>query len=141
MGLENNGSRARAAGAYHRRFPPVDPGMAPRDSLDRSAMASQLGLGGLVVFVVAMAYRRFRDEHQLPSPKAATMPSRRSVELTRGGTPAHILEHIARIGDPDYICLSIAENKLTVREKKWGNQKFRCLKSIRKHKIYLDSIL
>ena len=98
-------------------------GMAPRDSVDRSAMASQLGLGGFVVFIVAMAYRRFREE-QLPAATTSgsssrATPSRRSVELTRGGTPAHILEHIARVGDPDYICLSIAENKLTVRGWLW----------------------
>lgn len=97
--------------------------MAPRDSVDRSAMASQLGLGGFVVFIVAMAYRRFREE-QLPAATTSgsssrATPSRRSVELTRGGTPAHILEHIARVGDPDYICLSIAENKLTVRGWLW----------------------
>lgn len=74
---------------------------------------SQLCLGaGLASLVVAMTYRRVKKEH--PSRHG---PSRRSVELTRGGTPAHITEHIARIGDPEYICLSIAENKLTVRRK------------------------
>ncbi|CAN0075967.1 unnamed protein product, partial [Scytosiphon promiscuus] len=73
-------------------------------------MYSQLCLGaGLTSWVVAMAYRRVKKEHP-----ARHGPSRRSLELTRGGTPAHITEHIARIGDPEYICLSIAENKLTV---------------------------
>lgn len=74
-------------------------------------MFSQLCVGaGLASLVVAMAYRRAKKEHP-----ARHGTSRRSVELTKGGTPAHITEHIARIGDPEYICLSIAENKLTVR--------------------------
>lgn len=74
--------------------------------------SQQLGLGVLVVVVLAMTYRRLREEHHLPP--RHNKPSKRSAELTRGGTPAHILEHIARVGDPEYICLSIAENKLTV---------------------------
>lgn len=85
---------------------------ALKQGVDPPATASQLGLGVLVVVVIAtMTYRRLREEQLSP---ARHKPSKRSAELTRGGTPAHILEHIARIGDPEYVCLSIAENKLTV---------------------------
>ena len=81
-----------------------------RETPTAVVVASQLGLGAFVLLVVAMTYRRLREE-----PPSRETPSRRSAELTRGGTPAHILEHIARISDPEYICLAIAENKLTVR--------------------------
>lgn len=86
--------------------------MGVKQVVDSPATASQLGLGVLVVVVIGLTYRRLREEHHHLA--ARHKPSKRSAELTRGGTPAHILEHIARIDDPDYICLSIAENKLTV---------------------------
>lgn len=73
-------------------------------------VVSQMGLGAILLMVVTMTYRKLREE-----PPSRETPSKRSVQLTRGGTPAHILEHIARISDPEYICLAIAENKLTVR--------------------------
>eukprot|EP00752_Nemacystus_decipiens_P004326 g3951.t1 len=80
-----------------------------RETPTAVVVASQLGLGAIVLLVVAMTYRRVREETT-----SRETPSRRSIELTRGSTPAHIVEHIARIGDPEYICLAIAENKLTV---------------------------
>lgn len=86
--------------------PPPEP---VRETPTAIVVASQLGLGAIVLLVMAMTYRRLREE-----PTSRETPSKRSVELTRGGTPAHILEHIARISDPEYICLAIAENKLTV---------------------------
>lgn len=90
----------------------VEPPPAPVRESPVTAVVSQLGLGAIVLLVVAMTYRRLREE-----PPSRETPSKRSFELTRGGTPAHILEHIARISDPEYICLAIAENKLTVRSK------------------------
>lgn len=87
--------------------------MAVTIALQSSAPSSSLALGaGLTSLVAVLAYRISVVERRHSS--GARRSSKRSAELTRGGTPAHILEHIARIGDPDYICLSIAENKLTV---------------------------
>ena len=84
--------------------------MALKQAVDRANMA-QLYLGaGVLSFVLAMTFRRWRDEHL-----ARHKPSKRSKELTKHDTPSHILEHIARLSDPEYVCLSIAENKLTVR--------------------------
>ena len=84
--------------------------MALKQAVDRATMA-QLCLGaGVASFILAMTVRRLRDEHL-----ARHRPSKRSKELTKGGAPAHLLEHIARLSDPEYVCLSIAENKLTVR--------------------------
>lgn len=66
---------------------------------------------GIASFVLAMTLRRVREEY-----RARHKVSSRSKELTRGGTPEHILEHIKRLTDEDYVCLAIAENKLTVRD-------------------------
>lgn len=78
-----------------------------------NATVAQLCLGaGITSFILALTIRRAREEYL-----ARHKPSKRSKELTKGDTPVHLLEHIARLNDPEYVCLAIAENKLTVRAK------------------------
>ncbi|CAM9832325.1 unnamed protein product [Ectocarpus sp. 4 AP-2014] len=88
--------------------------MAVNSTLQPASTSSLALSAGLTSLVAMLAYRIGVIERRRHPSGARWRPSKRSAELTRGGTPAHILEHIARIGDPDYICLSIAENKLTV---------------------------
>lgn len=85
--------------------------MALRAAAHREAVAQLCLCAGIASFVLAMTVRRLRREYL-----ARHRVSSRSRELTSGGTPEYILEHIKRLMDEDYVCLAIAENKLTVRE-------------------------
>lgn len=87
--------------------------MALKRAVDRATFA-QLCLGaGITTFLLAMTYRRLKEEEGL-----LHKPSKRSKALSGKATPVHILEHLKRLDDPDYVCLSIAENKLTVSSEK-----------------------
>lgn len=87
--------------------------MVLTEVVDRATFAKLylISAGGfasvLIVIAIRSLYTKRRHRHH--------GPSSRSRELTRGGLRPHILEHIVRMSDPDYVCLSIAENKLTVR--------------------------
>lgn len=83
--------------------------MALKEANDRANMA-QLSLGvGLASFVLAMTFRRMRREH-----RDRHKVSSRGKELTASEFAPFVMEHFARNEDPDYICLAIAENRLTV---------------------------
>lgn len=86
--------------------------MALQEAAHRENVAQLCLCAGIASFVLAMTVRRMREEY-----RARHKVSSRSRELTRGGTPEHILEHIKREMDEDYVCLAIAENKLTVRDR------------------------
>lgn len=83
--------------------------MARKAAADRANMA-QVTLGvGIASFFLALTLRRLRREH-----KERHRCSARARALMGKEFPEHIRVHIARLGDPEYICLAIAENKLTV---------------------------
>lgn len=84
--------------------------MARRAAIDRASMAQISMCVGIASFLLALTFRRVRREY-----RNRHRVSGRARALMGEQLPAHIAEHLARMGDPDYICLAIAENKLTVR--------------------------
>lgn len=85
--------------------------MALKAANDRATMA-QVSLGaGLASFLVAVTIRRLRSERRDPH-----AVSSRGQDMAPPVTAPFIMEHIQRLHDPDYVCLAIAENKLTVGE-------------------------
>ena len=87
--------------------------MALKQATDRATIAQLILGAGVASFAMALTFRKLRGGCQHRDKKGKA--SLRSEQLTKGSTPEHIVEHIARLEDPDYVCLSIAENKLTVR--------------------------
>ncbi|CAN0364642.1 unnamed protein product, partial [Ascophyllum nodosum] len=86
--------------------------MALKQATDRATIAQLILGAGVASFAMALTFRKLRGGCQHRDKKGKA--SLRSEQLTKGSTPEHIVEHIARLEDPDYVCLSIAENKLTV---------------------------
>lgn len=87
--------------------------MALRAAVHRADMA-QVSLGlGIATFILAMTIKRIAKDH-----RERHRVSERARALMGKELPMHIMEHIARQTDPEYICLAIAENKLTVRGRK-----------------------
>lgn len=83
--------------------------MSLNGAQDRALMA-HLTLGvGLASVLLAVTIRRLRAKHR---DKHAV--SYRAKAMAPNLDLPFIIEHFARLNDPDYVCVSIAENKLTV---------------------------
>ncbi|CAM9867262.1 unnamed protein product, partial [Discosporangium mesarthrocarpum] len=83
--------------------------MALEAAVARAHMAHIILGFGAISFVLALARRRHVKEWN-----ARFAVSSRARKLVSPKTPLHIAEHVARLVNPDYICLAISENKITV---------------------------
>lgn len=83
--------------------------MSPNVAQD-GALRAHLILGvGLASVLLALTIRRVRSKH-----RDRHAVSYRAQAMAPNLDLPFIIEHFARQNDPDYVCVSIAENKLTV---------------------------
>lgn len=76
------------------------------------AIMAQITLSvGLASLLLAVTLRRLRAKHR----ENDHAVSCRAKAMAPNFNLPFVVEHFAHLHDPDYVCVSIAENKLTVR--------------------------